>query len=122
AMIKLLSAFLIGIASAALAILVCLVAASAIMRYVVGSPFGFTEEVVGLLFFTMATLAIAYSAFAKREIRVDLLYSLLSSPLQLAGRLISAVSILVFTIWFAWLAWDFFALSWQIGARSDMAG
>lgn len=109
-------------AGAALGVIVCLVAGSAIMRYVVGSPFGFTEEVVGLLFASLAFLSIAYCALSDREIRVDIVYKAIPAPLQRIGQLISSVALLIFAVWIGWLAYDFIALSYRIGARTDMTG
>ena len=110
------------IAGAALGVIVCLVAGSAIMRYVVGSPFGFTEEVVGLLFASMAFLSIAYCALFDREIRVDILHNALPGRLQRAGQLIAVAALLIFAAWIGWLAFDFIVLSYDIGARTDMTG
>ena len=110
------------IAAFALAVIVCLVASSAIMRYVFGSPFGFTEEIVGLLFATMAFLSIAYCAIFDREIKVDLVYELMARPLQAAGQLIAAVARLIFAVWIGWLVFDFVSLSFSIGSRTDMTG
>ena len=70
------------VASAALAVLVVLVAGSAIMRYLVGSPFGFTEELVGLLFSALVFLAMAYCAIFNPAIQVDIVYDILATPLK----------------------------------------
>ena len=110
------------IASIALGIIVCLVAGSAIMRYVIGSPFGFTEEVVGLLFASMAFLSVAYCALFDREIRVDIVYDMLPEPLQRTGRLIAGAAVLIFAVWIGRLSYDFMELSLRIGARTDLTG
>lgn len=120
--VHLLAKAFLYIAAAALGLIVCLVASSAIMRYVFGSPFGFTEEIVGLLFSTLGFLSIAYCAIFDREIKVDVIYELMVEPLQRVGQLIAATARLVFAAWVGWLVYDFVGLSYRIGSRTDMTG
>jgi len=110
------------LAGIALGAVVCLVAGSAIMRYVFGSPFRFTEEIVGLLFAAMAFFSIGYCALLDREIKVDIIYESISSPLQKIGQLIAAVARLIFAVWIGLLVYDFASLSFRIGSRTDMTG
>jgi TRAP-type C4-dicarboxylate transport system permease small subunit len=112
----------IFVAGIALGIVVCLVAGSAIMRYVFGSPFRFTEEIVGLLFAAMAFFSIAYCALCDREIKVDIIYESISKPLQRAGQFIAAIARLIFAVWIGLLVYDFASLSFRIGSRTDMTG
>jgi TRAP-type C4-dicarboxylate transport system permease small subunit len=108
------------VAAAALGMIAFFVAFSAIMRYVLGSPFGFTEEVVGLLYVTLVLLAIGYCAAFDREIRVELAYDALPDFLQLVGRFISRLSVILFALWFGYLALDFIQVSLRVGARTDV--
>jgi TRAP-type C4-dicarboxylate transport system permease small subunit len=108
-------------ATAAGALLCAFVALAAFMRYFVSAPFAFTEELVGLLFSAMVFLALPYCTYAGRHIRV----TLLTDHLPPAWRAGSAVASTMLTILvcaaFGWIAFDFAATSYALGARSDFA-
>jgi len=53
------------------------VSLSAIMRYVIGKPFGFTEELVGLLFAALVCLALPYVTARRNHIEITLIFDLL---------------------------------------------
>ena len=98
------------------------VALSAIMRYVLGSPYRFTEELVGLLFAAMVFLTLPYCASMSRHIRVTLVRDLQPGWARAASDIVAALAIIVFAVIFAHLSWDFTALSYRLRSVTDMAG
>lgn len=96
------------------------VALAAIMRYAVGSPFSFTEEIVGLLFATMVFLALPYCTLQGKQIEVTFVVE----RLPLTWQRVSAIAALVFTVAFCfiygWFAYEFTEISFMLNARSDM--
>ena len=97
---------LLYVATAAGILVTVFVALSSMMRYAIGKPFAYTEELVGLLFATMVFLSLPYCTLRRRHIEVTLL----------TDRL------LLFCIWYGTFAWEFVAVSWQLHSKSDMGG
>lgn len=95
---------------------------ASLMRYLVGSPFRFTEELVGLLFVAMASLGLPWATLHNRHLRITLIPDRLPAPLRKLSELMSTMLILVFSAYFGWLAWDFAYTSLRINARSEMGG
>jgi len=81
--------------------LVLLVFSSSVMRYLVGKPLGFTEELASLLFLSSAMLTLTYGYFENKLIRIELLWSKLSDRWKIladiAGRLVAAGTFAVVT-------------------------
>jgi len=102
-------------------LLTVFVVLASVMRYVVGSPFGFTEELVGLLFSALVFLALPYAAVNDQHIRVAIVTDRLPHRLRLATRWLSYALILVFCIVFGSLSWQFATFSYDINAKSDVA-
>ena len=98
------------------------VALSAIMRYVLGSPFAFTEELVGLLFSALVFLALPYVSVQRSHISIGLMTDRYSPALQRLALIVSNLLVLLFCIWFGYYAFDFTQFSYQLGARTDLAG
>jgi TRAP-type C4-dicarboxylate transport system permease small subunit len=96
------------------------VALAAVMRYAVGSPFSFTEEIVGLLFAAMVFLALPYCTLQGKQIEVTFVVE----RLPLTWQRVSTIAALVFTIAFCfiygWFAYEFTEISFMLNARSDM--
>lgn len=117
-----LSRLLVVLATISGIALTIFVALSSIMRYVVGEPFGFTEELVGLLFAALVFLTLPYITVYRRHINISLITELFPSRARriadMAGDLLTAV----FGIWFGYYAFDFAAFSRSLGSRSDIAG
>lgn len=96
------------------------VSLSAIMRYVIGKPFGFTEELVGLLFAALVFLALPYVTARRNHIEIALIFDLLP---KFMGRILYAIgSVLaaVYMLWFGYFAFDFTYFSYLIGSSSDL--
>jgi TRAP-type C4-dicarboxylate transport system permease small subunit len=96
------------------------VALSAFMRYLVGAPFAFTEEFVGLLFSAMVFLALPYCSYSGQHIRVTLLTDHLPKSWRTYSDIAATIFTILFCILFAWIAFDFTWTSYALGARSDI--
>jgi TRAP-type C4-dicarboxylate transport system permease small subunit len=108
-------------ASAALALMVLLVVLSSAMRYIVHSPFHFTEELVGLLFLATSFFTIPLNAAERRVIRIVILVRLLPARLAWLGEIFDQLILLVFASWFCVLSWHFTSFAWEIEARSEQS-
>jgi TRAP-type C4-dicarboxylate transport system permease small subunit len=114
--------WLLYVATAAGALLTAFVALSAFMRYLLGKPFGFTEELVGLLFSAMVYLSLPYCTVRRRHIEVTLITDRLPPPMRRIMGVVSALLVLVFCGWYGAFAWDFVEVSWRLHSRSDIGG
>lgn len=81
--------------------LVLLVFSSSVMRYLVGKPLAFTDEMAALLFLAGSILTLTYGFFDNRLIRIELLWSKLpdkwKSLADIAGRLAATGTFAVVT-------------------------
>lgn len=91
-----------------------------VMRYFVGAPLMFSDELVGLLFISMAFLAIPMGLLQKRHISVDLLVRTIRYPWRRLIDLIAILIFIAFALVFIYNAFDFADFSRQIRARSDI--
>jgi TRAP-type C4-dicarboxylate transport system permease small subunit len=103
-------------------VLTIFVALSAVMRYVVGAPFPFTEELVGLLFSALVFLALPYVTLRRQHIQVTILTDCFPAGMRRGCDIAARLLIVLFAAWFGSYAWDFALTSYQLGSRSDMAG
>lgn len=95
------------------------VALSAIMRYLLGSPFSFTEELVGLIFTAMLFTGIPACTLRHSHISVTIIPDLLPEWGQrLLDRIAHAV-IFLFCVWFGMLTWDYMQLTRTLNARTS---
>jgi TRAP-type C4-dicarboxylate transport system permease small subunit len=112
--------WMIYVATGAGIVLSGFVALASIMRYAVGAPFAFTEEIVGLLFAAMVFLALPYCTLQGKQIEVTFVVE----RLPLTWRRVSAIAALLFTFAFCliygWFAYEFAETSFMFNARSDM--
>jgi TRAP-type C4-dicarboxylate transport system permease small subunit len=110
AAVLLLARALAALAAAAVAGMAVIVVASVVMRYALGSPFRFSEELAGLLLAMAAFLAMPLTVAADLNIRVTLLPDRLPPPARRAlfvfGQLILAAFGTVFLLE-AWKLADF---------------
>ncbi|MBV7485134.1 TRAP transporter small permease [Bordetella sp. BOR01] len=98
------------------------VALSAVMRYVVGSPFPFTEELVGLLFSALVFLALPYVTLHRQHIEVTLVTDCFPPAVRRWTDRLANGLVILFAFWFGSYAFDFALVSYQIQARTDIAG
>ena len=99
-----------------MAVMACFVVLSSVMRYAVGSPFHFTEELVGLLFCSMVFLVLPGVQFRSRHIKVDLLTNRFGARVTKLQRLSASGLTIVFGIAFGWEAYDYFAYVYERGS------
>ena len=103
-------------------IMVTLVILSSFMRYLVGSPFEFTEEVVGLFFLVTAFAALPKLTLYDRHIDVSIIYHRLSRNRRLALKLFSYIVFFIFSAWFTAITWEFARFSAEITSRTETSG
>ena len=97
------------------------VAAAACMRYFIGTPLPFTEELVGLLFSALVFLALPYVTLHGQHIEVTLLTDMLPPALRRLAQWASKGLVLLFCVWFGSYAYDFALMSFDLGSSSDIA-
>ena len=95
---------------------------SVFMRYVVGMPVRWTEELGGLITISLIFMSLPYLAMTKRHITVTLVVSWLPLPLQIVTSRVAAALVLLFSIVFGYLAFDFMLVSYHYGSRSSLSG
>jgi TRAP-type C4-dicarboxylate transport system permease small subunit len=113
---------LLYIATAAGMLVTAFVALSSIMRYVIGQPFAYTEELVGLLFATMVYLSLPYCTMHRRHIEVTILTDMFPPAIRRLADVGAALLVLVFCGWYGSFAWEFVSVSWRLHSTSDIGG
>lgn len=116
-----LSHFLLILATLSGGVLTIFVALSAIMRYAIGEPFGFTEELVGLLFSALVFLALPYVTLYRRHICITLITDLFPRKVRRVADALGDLLVVLFAAWFGYYAYDFAAFSYSLGSRTDLA-
>ncbi|MCG7599286.1 TRAP transporter small permease [Halomonas sp. McH1-25] len=99
-----------------------LVLVSTLMRYLVGRPIGFSDELSGLLFLSLSFLSLPHVLNTSQHIRIDLLVRALPSRMAAVADIFANAILVAFASIFAYQAWDFMTFSLQIGARSEISG
>lgn len=108
------------VATAAGIVLTWFVAVAAVMRYVVGSPFPFTEEVVGLLFVVMVFLTLPYCTMENHHIRVTIVSEKLTGRWRALSALGAVGCVLIFCAVYGFYSLNFTALSFWLNSTSDI--
>ncbi|MFC4351554.1 TRAP transporter small permease [Fodinicurvata halophila] len=106
--------------AAAAIVMTAMVFTGAVMRYFFGAPLRFSDEMVGLLFISMAFLAIPLGVFRNRHITIDILSRNIPRPW---AHLVNAVALLIlmlFSAAFIMTSYQFMDFSREITARSDI--
>jgi TRAP-type C4-dicarboxylate transport system permease small subunit len=119
AALALISRVLAVVAAAAGCGIFVLVVGAVIMRYVVGAPFRFTEELSGLLLAQMVFLAIPLTLTAHMNIRVTLLSGLTAGPLRRLFWVIGQLIMVAFCAVFAWEAWSLTEFTLRLNLRTE---
>ena len=114
--------WLARVAVVANALLTAFVAGSAVMRYAFGSPFHFTEELVGLLFLAGVALALPAASLRDEQIKVTLLVDATRGGVRRALQWVGRCITLVFTGWLLWLAFDAARDAHERGSVTEQAG
>ena len=99
----------------------CFVFLSVVMRYFVGAPFYFTEELVGLLFCAMSFLSIPMAEVQGLHIRLELLTRNIGHRGRLAAHLFALIVLVCFCGVLFYHGFNYMLLSYRITARTDAA-
>jgi TRAP-type C4-dicarboxylate transport system permease small subunit len=104
-------------ACAAIAMTTFVVLAST-MRYVVESPFDFTEELVGLLFTAMIFIGLPVCIFRNTNISVTIIPDLMPPKMRRAADIAAQLLLILFCIWFGYLSFDYMRSMIELGGRT----
>ena len=115
------SLFLMYASAALLAVLGFFVATSAIMRYVIGAPFRFTEELVGLLFVATVFLTLPLCFVLNRNICMSLIIDRLPASVRRITEFFGFLACLAFVWLFGAASLEFALQSLNLESRSDMS-
>lgn len=108
---------LAGISAILMTLLVFL---ATVMRYFMGAPLMFSDELVGLLFVCMAFLAVPMALLQRRHIAVDLVVRHMRGRLRRVIDIVAVLIFIAFAVIFIYNAFDFANFSREIGSRSDI--
>jgi TRAP-type C4-dicarboxylate transport system permease small subunit len=108
-------------AAVALAAIFALVMAGVVMRYVIGTPFRFTEELSGLLLAMSVILVVPMTLAEDSNIRVTLLSERLGGAAAGAVRLLAGAIVVLFFAVFAGEAWKSYELAVRFAEKSEQA-
>lgn len=109
------------LAGLCIAAIFVLMVAAVVMRYGVGAPFRFTEELSGLLLVTIVFLTLPYTILADKNIRVSILSSRAKGTMKLVLLVVSECILLAFALIFTWEAYRSTAFTVRFGLASDVA-
>ncbi|ESR27470.1 TRAP transporter small permease [Lutibaculum baratangense] len=91
---------------------------SSIMRYFVGAPFAFTEELVGLLFTAMIFAGLPVCTLRRRHISVTIVPDLMPEAMRRFIDRVAYAIVAVFCVWFGILTWEYLQITIALDARS----
>jgi TRAP-type C4-dicarboxylate transport system permease small subunit len=109
------------VAAAATAAIFAVVFAAVVMRYAVGAPFAFTEELSGLLLAMSVFLMLPLTVAANLNIRITLVTERLRGTAARLAWVFGELILLAFFAVFAWEAWKFFGLALRFKEKSEQA-
>ena len=119
--LRLVAGALAGIGAAALAGIFLLVLAAVVMRYVWGRPFGFTEELSGLLMTLAVFTLLPSTVLGEINIRVTILSERLPAVGQRLLFLLGQLLLLVFCAVFVYEAWGIYEFTAKLGLLSEQS-
>jgi TRAP-type C4-dicarboxylate transport system permease small subunit len=121
-LIMLISRIFLWSAAAALMLMTTLVIIAASMRYLVGKPFDFTEEVVALLYICVVFTVLPMTTLQGQHITVSILPQRLARGLHRPIGVAAGLVMIAFCSWFAIEAYYFMAVSQEMGSKSEQVG
>jgi TRAP-type C4-dicarboxylate transport system permease small subunit len=95
-----------------LAVAVLVIALQVVMRYVVGQPLGWTEQMARYLFIWMVMLGIPIMFHRKIFMAFDLLLQALPKIVQLVMNYVIKLSICFFAAYWLWYSLQLIAATW----------
>ncbi|MCC7276373.1 MAG: TRAP transporter small permease [Alphaproteobacteria bacterium] len=96
-----------------------LVVIASAMRYLVGSPFDFTEELVALLYMSMVFLAIPLVTMQGTHVNVSVLPQRLQRGLEGPLRIGAGLVMIAFCTWFTIEAYAFVEQSYKFNSKTE---
>ncbi|WP_116473885.1 TRAP transporter small permease [Zobellella maritima] len=112
--------FLIGVAGGI--VMTFMVFASTLLRYVFDKPVHFSNELAGLLFFSLTFLTIPHVMNCGRHIRIDLVTRCLHPLVARLTEVFASLVLILFSAIIIYESWDFMIFSYEIDSRSDISG
>ena len=112
--------FLIGVAGGI--VMTFTVFASTLMRYVFDHPIHFSNELAGLLFFSLTFLTIPHVLNSGRHIRIDLVTRKLSPLAARLSEVFASLILILFSAIIIYESGNFMLFSYEIDARSEISG
>ena len=109
------------VATAALLLLTFLVVLSSLMRYVYGSPYSFTEELVALLYMSSIFLALPLATAERVHVAIAVLPKKVMLLLRYPLRILACLIMICFCVWFSIVAYEFVAQSYNFNSKSEQA-
>ncbi|WP_244613048.1 TRAP transporter small permease [Modicisalibacter radicis] len=97
-----------------------LVFVSTIMRYLFGAPISFSDELAGLLFFSLAFMTLPHVMLEKKHVSIDFISKSCSPKIRSMFSVLASLVMIVFAVVFIYESWDFMRFSYQIDAKSDI--
>lgn len=107
--------------AAAVAAIFALVLAAVVMRYLVGAPFRFTEELSGLLLAATVFLTLPYTVAAHENIRVTLLADRLSGAPRRVLWVLGQLVLVAFGAVFTFEAWTVTSFTIGLGLKTEVS-
>lgn len=112
--------FYLGVISGASMALLILV--SALLRYVVGSPISFSDELASLLFVFLAFSTFPYVLERGEHIRLTIVTERLAKPMQKMAQVLASVIFLSFASVFIYESYKFVEFSQLLNSHSEVSG
>lgn len=98
-----------------------IVTVDVIARKVFVVSLGGADELSGYAFAIGTAWSFAFTLLRRANVRVDALYQHLPGTLRALLDIVALLSLGVFVAYLTWYAYDVFATSWQLSARSNSA-
>lgn len=107
------------LAAVVLLVMTGMVILASFMRYLVGAPFHFTEEVVALLYLSTVFLALPACAIRRQHIMVGILTDRVGGEARRWLAFVAIAVMIAFCGWFGYATLEFTLFSREIEARSE---
>lgn len=107
------------VASAIMALLILI---SALLRYVIGSPISFSDELASLLFVFLAFSTFPYVLNKGEHIRLTIVTERLSLPTQKMAQLLASIIFISFASIFIFESYKFVEFSQLLNSHSEVSG
>lgn len=91
---------------------------SSVMRYLFGSPFAFTEELVGLIFISIIFAGLPVCTLRQTHIAVTIVPDLLPERAKMLMNRVAYALVFLFCVWYGLLTLDYLKTTVVLDARS----